>query len=144
GEVAPKARVRGLSTSPALSISPTLPLCAPSGKGASFQPDSPHFPCHKNEKSRSKTLSKAGRHWYIPPAPAGFGRGLPSQEAMGICDRRGCRVGSSRFGQMVFSQGSQWLIAGWSSPVARQAHNLKVASSNLAPATKLLKMISRR
>jgi hypothetical protein len=27
-------------------------------------------------------------------------------------------------------------IAGWSSPVARQAHNLKVASSNLAPATK--------
>jgi hypothetical protein len=27
--------------------------------------------------------------------------------------------------------------AGWSSPVARQAHNLKVVSSNLAPATKL-------
>jgi hypothetical protein len=27
-------------------------------------------------------------------------------------------------------------IAGWSSPVARQAHNLKVVSSNLAPATK--------
>ncbi len=26
-------------------------------------------------------------------------------------------------------------IAGWSSPVARQAHNLKVVSSNLAPAT---------
>jgi hypothetical protein len=28
-------------------------------------------------------------------------------------------------------------IAGWSSPVARQAHNLKVVSSNLAPATKI-------
>ena len=28
------------------------------------------------------------------------------------------------------------LDAGWSSPVARQAHNLKVVSSNLAPATK--------
>ncbi len=28
------------------------------------------------------------------------------------------------------------LIAGWSSPVARQAHNLKVAGSNPAPATK--------
>ena len=27
------------------------------------------------------------------------------------------------------------LIAGWSSPVARQAHNLKVAGSNPAPAT---------
>src|SRR5262249_28456678 len=38
--------------------------------------------------------------------------------------------------KVVFSQGAQWLIAGWSSPVARQAHNLKVASSNLAPATK--------
>jgi hypothetical protein len=30
------------------------------------------------------------------------------------------------------------LPAGWSSPVARQAHNLKVAGSNPAPATKLL------
>src|SRR5579885_3277126 len=28
--------------------------------------------------------------------------------------------------------------AGWSSPVARQAHNLKVAGSNPAPATKLM------
>ena len=28
-------------------------------------------------------------------------------------------------------------VAGWSSPVARQAHNLKVASSNLVPATKV-------
>ena len=28
------------------------------------------------------------------------------------------------------------LTAGWSSPVARQAHNLKAVSSNLAPATK--------
>jgi hypothetical protein len=27
-------------------------------------------------------------------------------------------------------------IAGWSSPVARQAHNLKVAGSNPAPATR--------
>ena len=29
------------------------------------------------------------------------------------------------------------LPAGWSSPVARQAHNLKAAGSNPAPATKL-------
>ena len=29
--------------------------------------------------------------------------------------------------------------AGWSSLVARQAHNLKVAGSNPAPATKFLK-----
>jgi hypothetical protein len=39
----------------------------------------------------------------------------------------------------VFLKGTQRLIAGWSSPVARQAHNLKVASSNLAPATKTTK-----
>jgi hypothetical protein len=29
------------------------------------------------------------------------------------------------------------LTAGWSSPVARQAHNLKVVGSNPAPATTL-------
>jgi hypothetical protein len=27
-------------------------------------------------------------------------------------------------------------VAGWSSPVARQAHNLKVVGSNPAPATR--------
>ena len=31
---------------------------------------------------------------------------------------------------------SYFIDAGWSSPVARQAHNLKVAGSNPAPATK--------
>jgi hypothetical protein len=30
------------------------------------------------------------------------------------------------------------LVAGWSSPVARQAHNLKVVGSNPAPAPKCL------
>ncbi len=30
------------------------------------------------------------------------------------------------------------LIAGWSSPVARQAHNLKAAGSNPAPATNFI------
>ena len=34
--------------------------------------------------------------------------------------------------------GGFFVSAGWSSPVARQAHNLKVAGSNPAPATKLL------
>jgi hypothetical protein len=34
--------------------------------------------------------------------------------------------------------------AGWSSPVARQAHNLKVVSSNLAPATKTRPAVSMR
>ncbi len=34
-------------------------------------------------------------------------------------------------------------VAGWSSPVARQAHNLKVTGSNPVPATKLPKLIYR-
>ena len=37
----------------------------------------------------------------------------------------------------VFDEAAQRLIAGWSSPVARQAHNLKVIGSNPIPATKL-------
>ena len=34
--------------------------------------------------------------------------------------------------------------AGWSSPVARQAHNLKAAGSNPAPATKFLRIHKAR
>jgi hypothetical protein len=34
-------------------------------------------------------------------------------------------------------EGKQRFIAGWSSPVARQAHNLKVTGSNPVPATRL-------
>ena len=33
-------------------------------------------------------------------------------------------------------------VAGWSSPVARQAHNLKVVGSNPTPATKLFNKIN--
>ena len=33
--------------------------------------------------------------------------------------------------------------AGWSSPVARQAHNLKVIGSNPIPATKILLLTQR-
>ena len=35
-------------------------------------------------------------------------------------------------------------VAGWSSPVARQAHNLKVAGSNPAPATNTISPPFRR
>jgi hypothetical protein len=34
-------------------------------------------------------------------------------------------------------QGQTHIGAGWSSPVARQAHNLKVVGSNPTPATKI-------
>jgi hypothetical protein len=36
------------------------------------------------------------------------------------------------------------LAAGWSSPVARQAHNLKAAGSNPAPATKNINGLAQR
>ena len=45
-------------------------------------------------------------------------------------------VGRLRFGRL-FGQGAQRFNAGWSSPVARQAHNLKVIGSNPIPATKM-------
>ena len=43
---------------------------------------------------------------------------------------------SSQTRRYLFKQQNTPTDAGWSSPVARQAHNLKVAGSNPAPATK--------
>jgi hypothetical protein len=40
-----------------------------------------------------------------------------------------------------FFEGAQRFIAGWSSPVARQAHNLKVIGSNPIPATRQWKAL---
>ena len=42
------------------------------------------------------------------------------------------------------ANGAEKIIAGWSSPVARQAHNLKVVGSNPAPATKHTALPKRR
>jgi hypothetical protein len=42
-----------------------------------------------------------------------------------------------RAAQAAFRVFRHTFDAGWSSPVARQAHNLKAAGSNPAPATKL-------
>ncbi len=47
--------------------------------------------------------------------------------------RRICTVSLSRTSSFT----NYHLAAGWSSPVARQAHNLKVAGSNPAPAPKI-------
>jgi hypothetical protein len=62
--------------------------------------------------------------------------GSPSQEASG---QHGIGALRRWFGSLRyrFFEGAQWFIAGWSSPVARQAHNLKVTGSNPVPATKL-------
>ncbi len=106
-----------------------------SGKGRLFRAVFAQFGCHKIEKRDWRTLSKAGGRWYIPPAPD---RHWPRVAFSGSLSRRIWRGRPRRLpvSRKAFSQGAQRLIAGWSSPVARQAHNLKVASSNLAPATK--------
>src|SRR5467141_3681963 len=69
------------------------------------------------------------------PRTQGHLPGSPSQEASGRDRSAPSGVGQIRFG-VGFLQGTQWFIAGWSSPVARQAHNLKVIGSNPIPATR--------
>jgi hypothetical protein len=44
-------------------------------------------------------------------------------------------VRPSKKGRDLFCFGDEDIGAGWSSPVARQAHNLKVVGSNPTPAT---------
>jgi hypothetical protein len=96
--------------------------------------DKCRIPRHKIDKRSSAGLSKAILHWYIPLAPKGIRSGMPSQEASGR-DQSAPQALSVRFGT-GFWEGAQRLNAGWSSPVARQAHNLKVIGSNPIPATK--------
>src|SRR5438034_126128 len=61
------------------------------------------------------------RQWYCALRRGRVGRRQARQTAGPRPKRRNCRP--------------QTLIAGWSSPVARQAHNLKVIGSNPIPAT---------
>ena len=58
-------------------------------------------------------------------------------------DRRRTSVGRIRF-RSGFSEGLQRFNAGWSSPVARQAHNLKVIGSNPIPATNIFNSLARK
>ena len=95
-----------------------------------------HFGRHKMIKSRVMGLSKAGSRWYIPLAPKGVRPGCLLRKPPDGIDRR-LRALAKSVSASVFCKGAQWFIAGWSSPVARQAHNLKVVGSNPNPATKL-------
>jgi hypothetical protein len=47
----------------------------------------------------------------------------------------GLRLRDPPFAYGALFRQRRFIAAGWSSPVARQAHNLKVAGSNPAPAT---------
>src|SRR6202011_6095528 len=113
-----------------------------------FRDEFSHFGRHKILKSRLPALSKADARWYIPLAtPRVFAKGICQGHLLGVAFSGSLRTGSigalcavaksvSAFG---FLEGAQDFIAGWSSPVARQAHNLKVIGSNPIPATKLMK-----
>src|SRR5262249_43036538 len=61
------------------------------------------------------------------PDTKGSGRAFQARPRLLHKRRAGIVPGASRF---------QLVDAGWSSPVARQAHNLKVVGSNPPPATK--------
>ena len=68
--------------------------------------------------------------------PTGVGEGWETRSQSYLPQRsRSGRLHPPRLGIYVQSRGGR--VAGWSSPVARQAHNLKVAGSNPAPATRL-------
>ena len=92
------------------------------------------FAVTKSSKAAPRPFPKRAHVDTYAPRPTGICCGLPSQEASGR--KRRLRALTVPFRQSVLGEGAQRFIAGWSSPVARQAHNLKVASSNLAPATK--------
>src|SRR6516164_2716038 len=88
----------------------------------------------KSSKGAPRPFPKQAHVDTYRPRPTGICRGLPSQEASGR--KRRLKALTVRFRQLVLSEGAQRFIAGWSSPVARQAHNLKVIGSNPIPATK--------
>ena len=75
------------------------------------------------------------RQWYYVSRPGRVGRRQACQthrqQIFTNTNTKSAAPPSRRF----------FFAAGWSSPVARQAHNLKVAGSNPAPASKELKKI---
>src|SRR5580698_285888 len=94
-----------------------------------------HSGRHKILKTPLTPLSKAHPHWYIPAATQGHSPGVAFSGSL--------RTGSDAqaLAKPVSASGfsakrTQRFIAGWSSPVARQAHNLKVIGSNPIPATR--------
>jgi hypothetical protein len=114
-----------------------LAVCGTSGKCATNRPESAPVRRHKVEKNVPTALSKDGPGWYIPPAPDGLGPGVAFQGSLrdGRSKPRAPRWPSIQRPR-PFDEGAQRFNAGWSSPVARQAHNLKVIGSNPIPATK--------
>ena len=110
---------------------------------AGYREKNAYFFRHKIPKRSHPALSKPGVRWYIPLAPRGLGPGCLLRKPPDRIDRR-LRAWANFVSVPVFAEGVQRFIAGWSSPVARQAHNLKVTGSNPVPATKTTAPSSHR
>ena len=93
-----------------------------------------YFGVTKTSKTRPWAFPKRGRVDTYPSHPRAL-PGLPSQEASGRDRSAPIKRWPISF-RVRFSKAKQRFNAGWSSPVARQAHNLKVIGSNPIPATK--------
>ena len=100
---------------------------------AVFLPQTLVFAVIKSSKAEPFPFPKRGDVDTYPSRPTASARS-PSQEASGRDRSASSGVRRDRFGT-GFLKAAQRFNAGWSSPVARQAHNLKVIGSNPIPAT---------
>ncbi len=83
-------------------------------------------------------VGRPGGHGGVPAPDPIPNSAVKSPSAHGTCAPRHGRVGRRQVLQPIPKTTQPTIThAGWSSPVARQAHNLKAAGSNPAPATKL-------
>jgi hypothetical protein len=98
-----------------------------------FGAPSPRLAVIKSAKAGPCPFPKQGDVDTYPSHPMAL-PGLPSQEASGR-DRSAPNTRWPVHFRSGFSKAVQRFNAGWSSPVARQAHNLKVIGSNPIPAT---------
>jgi hypothetical protein len=103
-------------------------------QGAVLALQAPVFAVIKSAKAGPCPFPKQGDVDTYPSHPMAL-PGLPSQEASGR-DRSAPNTRWPVHFRSGFSKAVQRFNAGWSSPVARQAHNLKVICSNPSPATK--------
>ena len=96
----------------------------------------PHpFPSRTRPLSPSAPMVLCLKAWESRSPPAPHVRHNPPFTFVGLASPR-FRPGVCHFSPQVLDGSSHRADAGWSSPVARQAHNLKVVGSNPTPAPK--------
>ncbi|MFK4387508.1 hypothetical protein ACVWYQ_005444 [Bradyrhizobium sp. USDA 3397] len=98
---------------------------------------SAHSPVTKSKKTFPQPFPKAARLDTYPPHPDGHCPGVAFQGSLWDGSEKPARPAPAATDRpQDLTEGAQRFNAGWSSPVARQAHNLKVIGSNPIPATK--------